>query len=246
MWNVWVVWNCQCQKFDVYVLLRFVGLSVKMPFNLKSSNPEFSQRQRNIFDQLKVIENNRKNTSANHEQMETDQQPDSSTDRKRQRAVTKHFRGKESIFKKPQNPAPKNFINRIPDFKKNPHKWTKYSLEDVKDEDISEKGNANAAFSFLKQLKERKSLEMESNDSNADSRELPTKIIFKRHTSLTVKAEDDVDDKPSFKSSKVVMPEYIVGQKVKKEKKTKNENASGKGKELKLDHLLEDDDEDDN
>lgn len=207
-------------------------------FSLKDTNADFTQRQKNVFDQLKVLENNRKNT-GNYNTMDIDEQVE--TSRRSQRSITKHFRGKESIFKKPQNLAPKNFINRIPDFKKNPHKWTRYSLDDVRDEDISDKGNTKAALSFLKELEERKSQDIDC-DQEVDCRP-PKKIIFKKHTStaITPKGDENPDTcKPSFRSSKVVMPEYVVGQKMKKEKKNQN-LKTGKGKELKLDHLLESD-----
>ncbi|KAJ8958105.1 hypothetical protein NQ318_006034 [Aromia moschata] len=192
------------------------NMNITKSFSLKSTNAEFTERQKNVFDQLKVLENNRKNTS-NDRQMETDEHTDSN--RRTQRSITKHFRGKESIFKKPQNPVPKNYINRIPDFKKHPHKWTRYSLDDVRDEDISDKGNTKAALSFLKELEGRKSADMECDQNNSD--ELPSKIIFKKHTTV-VRPKDDEDpetSKPSFRSSKVIMPEYVVGQKSKKKKR---------------------------
>lgn len=209
-------------------------------FNLKATNADFAQRQKNVFDQLKVLENNRKNTT-NSNSMEIDDEVN--TNRRNQRSITKHFRGKESIFKKPQNIAPKNFINRIPDFKKNPHKWTRYSLDDVRDEDISDKGNTKAALSFLKELEDRNNQDTDCNQGQRE--QVPTKIIFKKHTSTVIspkQEENPESSKPSFRSSKVVMPEYVVGQKMKKEKKNKSIKA-GKGKELKLDHLLDDEDE---
>ncbi|KAJ8981077.1 hypothetical protein NQ317_007214 [Molorchus minor] len=149
---------------------------------------------------------------------------------------------RKAFFKKPQNPIPKNYINRIPDFKKNPHKWTKYSLDDVKEDDMSDKGNTRAALSFLKELEDRKSTNMECDDDGND--DLPTKITFKRYTyPVSIKKEDNKDEdisKPSFRSSKVVMPEYVVGQKAKKDKKN-NSTKTTTGKELKLDHLYEED-----
>lgn len=204
-------------------------------FTLKSTNASFSQRQQDVFDQLKILENNRKNVGTHNDlEMETDQPPKI----KSQRSVTKHFRGKESIFKQPQDRPPKNFIKRIPDFKKNPHKWTKYSLGDVRDEDLSDTGNTRAALSFLKELKQRKSLEMQDTSDDISKKLLFNKPLF------IAKPKDDEGSKPSFRSSKVVMPEYIIGQKIKKEKNRNRESIKqGNGKELKLDHLLENEDE---
>lgn len=47
--------------------------------------------------------------------------------------------------------------------------------------------------------------------------------------------------KPVYKNSKLVMPEYVVGEKVPKPKKTGKK--SERGKELALSHLLEQEDE---
>ncbi|CAH1155329.1 unnamed protein product [Phaedon cochleariae] len=207
-------------------------------FTLKSTNADFSQRQKDVFEQLKVLENNRKNStfSTAENGMETDEIPDGN---KHQRRFTKQYRGKESIFKKPQNLAPKNYMRGIPDFKKNPHKWTKYSLDDVKDEDISDKTNTKAALSFLKELRDRRSTEIGENNERSmpDSQQ---KIIFQRHAKIEKKGtESDPEDlKSTFRSSKVVMPEYVVGQKVKKDRKPKSKTGS-RGKELKLVHLFD-------
>ncbi|XP_019871554.2 protein TSSC4 [Aethina tumida] len=208
------------------------------PFSLNSGDSQFKERQKNVFTQLDFLETSRttRGTQTPSEDMEVDQKP---ADKKLYRRATKQFRGKESIFKKPQNPAPKNYINKIPDFKKNPHKWTKYSLDDVRDEDISDRSNTRAALSFLNDLKSRRSIENADNEQAESDR--PAKVLF--NSSRLEKPEKQPDEeKPSFRSSKLVMPEYVVGQKMKKDKK----NASIKKtkiKELKLDHLMDDDDD---
>ncbi|XP_056641377.1 protein TSSC4 [Diorhabda sublineata] len=217
-------------------------MSGNIPFTLKSDNDEFSLRQKNIFEQLTVLENN-KTKLQNDTQMEVDTDVDDThkSNPKLQRAITKRLRGKESIFKRPQNPVPKNYIKKMPDFKKNPHKWTKYTLDDVADEDMSDKSNTKTALSFLEELKERKDSDPLSVNAKAD---LTQKVVFKKHISKVSNSQSDDDSnvKASFRSSKVIMPEYVIGQKVKKEKKRKN---VVKGKELKLDHLLEEDGIDD-
>nr|CAI5823559.1 unnamed protein product [Callosobruchus analis]CAI5847074.1 unnamed protein product [Callosobruchus analis] len=198
-------------------------------FILKSPNEEFTQRQKSVFDRLNDLDNSRKvNTSTSSDP--EDRNTDKTNNKKLQRSQTKHLRGKESIFKQPQNPVPKGYLKRMPDFKKNPHKWIRYSLDDVRDEDISDKGNTKAAMTFLKELRDRKrSEDMETDD-------LPSKIVFKRHTPIAkLNSTDETDKlKASFSGSKIVMPEYVPGQKIKKEKKKK---VIERGKELKLDHL---------
>ncbi|KAL1518025.1 hypothetical protein ABEB36_001711 [Hypothenemus hampei] len=200
-------------------------------FQLNTNNSDFQDRRKKVFDQLLVLENNRKNV--------TDLQPnrtrDSSTAK---RGDTKQFKGKESIFKRPHNPAPKNYINKIPDFKKNPHKWTKYSLEDV--EDVTEESNRKSAMDFLKELSQRTTLSV----SEEKLTELPSKIVFKKRQAQIIQPMEEPDsDKPSFRQSKLVMPEYVIGKtrtENKKNIKTSNQ-TSGKGKQLKLDHLTFDD-----
>lgn len=212
------------------------------PFTLNSADDNFLQRQKNVFDQLNVLEknakNNVKNTIINEEpeDMVIDENP--RNHKRGNRSATKHFRGKESIFKKPQNVRPKGFFQKMPDFKKNPHKWTKYSLGDVNEADMSEKSNTKTALSFLKELESRN----KNMDCNED-KEVPTKILFKKKCNKNTN-ETNIEDKSSFRSSKVIMPEYTVGQKVKKEKKQGEKSRQiSKGKELKLDHLLDDEDE---
>lgn len=140
----------------------------------------------------------------------------------------------------------------------NPHKWKKYSLDDA---DISDKSNTSAAFAFLKEIEDRKSSadEVDGDDDNQDD-----KIVFnarKRvhtgakfnksiHLKSIVNADESTDpvlDLPKMKGSKVVMPEYVIGQKKERKKSTAKSSADGTDKKaaevLKLNHLFEDEDE---
>lgn len=150
-------------------------------------------------------------------------------DRRPNRSFTKQFRGKDSLFVKPEIP-PWRIIekHRAPDFKLHPHKWTKYSLADVNE--MNDKSNAAAAFAFLKEMQSRK-----CKDGDNDNEE--KKIVFKR----TVKPiEPEV--KASFQSSKLIMPEYEIGKKVQKKKNRPECTTDGiaSNKEIKLGHLMED------
>nr|AEE62133.1 unknown [Dendroctonus ponderosae] len=212
-------------------------------FKLKTGNPEFKDRQKKVFDQLMVLENNRKNTNSS-----SDSAGGPRDDRSAQRSQTRAFRGKESIFKRPQNPAPKSYINKIPDFKKNPHKWTRYSLEDV--QEVTEESNAKSAMEFLRELANRKKLEKGIVEEKLG--ELPSKIVFNKHIRLTetsgtaepvmimekAPTSSEPAQKPSYKNAKLVMPEYVIGQKVAKKEKRSGKPKPVKGKELKLDHLM--------
>ncbi|XP_060535298.1 U5 small nuclear ribonucleoprotein TSSC4 [Cylas formicarius] len=218
-------------------------------FRLNSGDSDFRNRQKKIFDQLFVLESNQKasnndtGTLIQDDIMSEDLEPQKSYIREKSkvtRAETKHFKGRESIFKKPQNPAPRNYVNRMPDFKKNPHKWTRYSLEGV--DDITEESNTKSAMSFLKELAERKKIESGMEEESEELEELPSKIIFKRrflkreHTT-----HQTAENKSSFENSRLVMAEYVVGQEVKA--KRSKLNKPKKGVELKLDHLTAYEDE---
>lgn len=51
-------------------------------------------------------------------------------------------------------------------------------------------------------------------------------------------SSSEPDQKPSYKNAKLVMPEYVIGQKPVKKDKRAAKPKPAKGKELKLDHLM--------
>lgn len=143
-------------------------------------------------------------------------------------------------------------------FKVNPHKWTKYSLDDA---DISDRTNTSAAFDFLKEIEARKDSSDDddddipyrdqegTSDNNSRKRHM---ILVKRTSSIKDRTKQDSDEeadsKVVLKGSKVVMPEYVIGQKVKKNKNKLKTNSSAvkvKSKEMKLNHLLDDEENED-
>lgn len=154
-------------------------------------------------------------------------------ERRHGRSLTKQFRGKDSLFVKPEIP-PLRILekHKAPDFKLHPHKWTKYSLADVNE--MNDKSNAAAAFAFLKEMQSRK--------CHDDENEEDKKIIFKK-----IVKSNEPKVKASFQSSKLVMPEYEIGKKIQKKKnklehKT-NEILTSINKEIKLGHLMEDEED---
>ncbi|XP_018403445.1 PREDICTED: uncharacterized protein LOC108780291 isoform X2 [Cyphomyrmex costatus] len=184
-----------------------------------------------------------------------------SSDDRRQKRETKRFSGKESIFKRPEGPAPRTNFRNIPDYHRNPHKWVKYSLDDVSSEDMTERSNTQAAMSFLRELKaRRKKKEIEEHGEEMDvetceSNSTETRFKFKNTASssqITFKKPrtreimEESDDKPIFKSSKIILPEYVIGQKPKRIcKQNRPVIKVNRSKELKLDHLQEPDEEED-
>ncbi|XP_013113967.1 uncharacterized protein LOC106091838 [Stomoxys calcitrans] len=157
----------------------------------------------------------------------------------------KNLRGKESMFKKPELPIARCLKPRKrPDYQVNPHKWKKYSLEDV---DISDHTNTSAAFEFLREIESQKDISQPARDID-----LNQKIEFKKSSkirrnlkSLEEQEQQDAEiDSPKLKGTKLVMPEYVVGS-----KKPKNLNAKVKNNReraagnLTLSHLQEEEEE---
>lgn len=129
------------------------------------------------------------------------------------------------------------------------------------DADISDRTNTSAAFDFLKEIEARKDSSDDDDDdipyldqegtSDLNSRKRHM-ILVKRTSSIKARTIDDsdeeTDNKVVLKGSKVVMPEYVIGQKVKKNKNKVRTNTSAvkiKSKEMKLNHLFDDEDNDD-
>nr|XP_012225643.1 PREDICTED: protein TSSC4 [Linepithema humile] len=243
-------------------------------FVLRGGDAAFANRQKLLFDQLSIAENKcikNDRSETNDTKMEVDECGRSSTlreDRKRKRE-TKKFRGKESIFKRPEGPAPRATFRNIPDYHRNPHKWVKYSLDDVSSEDMTDRSNTQAAMSFLRELKaRRKNEEVNQYEENMDvepcksnlqdsvemqfkskKRTLKSQITFRKPQNEATENSETViiksDDRPVFRSSKIILPEYVVGQKPKKiNKQDRPVIKIDRSKELKLDHLQEPDEED--
>ncbi|XP_063701332.1 U5 small nuclear ribonucleoprotein TSSC4 [Culicoides brevitarsis] len=212
--------------------------------------PDFEQKRKNLFACLDEAEKSINSSLAQKSTITLDQltaQPyrrgggsSSNNDNKRKSVIRSHSSRKESIFKRPELPIEKCMpMRKIPDYRKNPHKWKKYSLEDA---DCSDRTNTAAAFNFLREIERRK-------EDEADQRmdeEKPSKIVFKKSVKLRTEEEStDSSEGSKLKGSKVVMPEYVVGQKkVKKTEKRGKSEKSNSSKQLKLDHLMDDDEED--
>lgn len=151
----------------------------------------------------------------------------------------------------------------------NPHKWKKYSLDDA---DISDRTNTSAAFAFLAEIEKRKDVEEEkrSQEHQMDVDDSPSgKIVFKKQNSskeyrkpsfnqsVPLRKEmerretnEETGEKAVLKGSKVVMPEYVIGQKIQKQNKRKvntestaDSKKSGKSGPT-LQHLFDEEEED--
>ncbi|XP_029159864.1 protein TSSC4 [Nylanderia fulva] len=234
-------------------------------FTLRGGDAAFANRQRLLFDQLSIAEsscNKRSISEVEDTEMDECERSLTSRDDRRQKREMKKFRGKESIFKRPEGPAPRANFRNIPDYHRNPHKWVKYSLDDVSSEDMTDRSNMQAAMSFLKELKARREkeevdqceekMDVELESDSQGSTEFKSKkcttsqIRFRKPQTKDETEHSEADSKLVFKSTKIVLPEYVVGQKPKKSKQNRPVVKVDRSKELRLDHLQEPDEEEDN
>ena len=220
----------------------------------------FSDRQKLLNDQLCIIEKTL-NKHNNHQNSRVPELGDLSSSSKRNKI--RGFRGRQSIFKRPEAPAPRSNIRTIPDYRVNPKKWTHYCLDDTPE--MSNESNTAAAFSFLKEIEERKrrgfnkrairnrSAEVEemdvvmgcsTEDKDTDNTQQFNLNVHSKnvHTfkSMQKKVSCQTRSKPKYENNKVVMPEYEMGSKKILTKKPIKKNFTDRinhKNEIKLDHL---------
>lgn len=213
-----------------------------------SKMSSFHERQKSLFNHLKVAEEQYSFSKTNKAETPLDYGViDRRTYRKLKHEMSS-FRGKESIYKRPEAKLRQCLRARtIPDHIKNPKGWKYYDLSDVTPDQMSDSTNTATALAFIR--------EMENREANADmNQECLDEGVFKKptfHISARVKEQLPIEEeKIEFKSSKVIMPEYVVGRSQKKPKKDIIVNNGGhspgatKKLVLKLDHLFSCDAED--
>eukprot|EP00096_Caligus_rogercresseyi_P005534 TRINITY_DN2123_c0_g1_i1.p1 TRINITY_DN2123_c0_g1~~TRINITY_DN2123_c0_g1_i1.p1 ORF type:complete len:205 (-),score=48.57 TRINITY_DN2123_c0_g1_i1:248-862(-) len=197
-------------------------------FNLKGSS-EFSGRVQDTFKDLLA-------PTANNSINKDD---DSSFTR----PTSPPRRSSSSTYTSNRRRASHHPRHKVPGWRKDPSKYTKYDLSDV--EVSSDKGNTRAAFSFLQDIRKR-SLDEEQAPPDLSQ----ASFSFKKPRIKQNNKEDDICSSISSGPSKRILPEAVVGEKpVAKEKKslrttTLDKKASSKAT-LTLSHL-EDEVEDDN
>lgn len=104
--------------------------------------------------------------------------------------------------------------------------------------------NTSAAFSFLKEIEDRKQSEDGMDESGSSQ-----KIVFKKSMRLRPR-HDETDPQlnpKKIQSTKIVMPEYVVGfaeKRARPNKKVPKPKEPSSSSSLKLSHLDEDEDED--
>lgn len=207
----------------------------------------FNDRQRTLFDTLAAAEESchaRKQKSRNHPMGGSDGFHRGLS--RKMRSETRQFRGRKSMYLKPEDSIFQCLgVRTLPDFKKNPTKWTHYNLEDVPD--VTDRSNANAAAICMREIMLTK-----QNDGEAMDSDEPTdddKVIFKVPVVPCISISQNSEKKSStlYRSSKIILPEYVVGRREKNKlsNRDKQRDSNSKRSELKLEHLLDDDDEED-
>jgi len=155
----------------------------------------FAERTKYVFDTLGVIEMSHNTKAAEYVARSDLNQPDDSspddTTLEPVGQITEKLkdlikeRRDDRIFYKVPKPV-KRHTEEKPDFKKNPEKWKKYDLRDVKD--MGDRGNFAAAMSFLNE----KNRIME-----VDEKEEEEAIVFNRPLRKKVLSdcvEEEVDE----------------------------------------------------
>ncbi|CAH2091017.1 unnamed protein product [Euphydryas editha] len=210
----------------------------------------FHERQKNLFEHLKDAEEQYSFCKSNKVTSIPDYVIDKQTYRK-VKHVMKEFRGRESIFKREEAKIRDCLRSKtIPDYIKNPRKWTYYSLSDVTAEQMSDQTNIQTALTFIREMEEK------ANNNIAENNEMiidETGAVFKKPTfnvSKTIKQTQPEKPQPVIKSNKIIMPEYVIGISGKRQNANKNNkevksNKETKQVQLKLNHLYENEDDDD-
>ena len=116
---------------------------------------------------------------------------------------------------------------RVPDFEKNPSKYTKYSLKDVPE--VSQRSNSAAAFDFLRQLKEKNEGESEP------AADLSQKIVFKKRAKKDL-TEESASNKPDSEERSDTALKSV------RNKGTKS-NQKKKSTQMTLSHLDDEEEE---
>ncbi|KAK2170033.1 hypothetical protein NP493_1167g00014 [Ridgeia piscesae] len=212
------------------------------PFRLSGTDTGFSSRSKDVFSTLETIE-------AKHDAFQ--KASAKSTSRTRDAgALIKDDpvvddplpRKRPNAFKRPRGcPPPRR--RGTPDYRQHPERWTKYDLSDVQADQMSERSNTAAALDFLNTQRKRReeSDDVDDADHGTIQFKKPTTKAPCQTAGLGKRNAETTDT--AFGNSKLVMPEYIVGQSASKKRHTKQTTGQVKCDAVGLGHLTHSDDE---
>lgn len=144
--------------------------------------------------------------------------------------------------------------SNVPGFRTEPGKWCRYDLTSVSSNDMSDKTNSKTALDFLNELKDRKeseSMDVEESDMSENLHHIVFKRPDKKDAPAAAGSSASGDADSTFGSSQVVpvppsqgkilMPEYVIGEKVKKPKPkpswASSKAATASAETVQLDHI---------
>lgn len=175
----------------------------------------FSNRMNSVFDSLNGLE-------AKHKAWEREHEGSASAasllkdDPEAPEEITKRSDG-PAAFKRPwsnacaprkRKPPPFGVGGGTPDFKLHPEKWTKYSLEDVSEDDMSEATNKAAALEYLRERRSQSGDDADMDQADGGQ----ARHVFHRRSKDEVDVDTGVKQLIS-RPGKIVMPECVVGAK---------------------------------
>ena len=210
-------------------------------FSLVGTDTGFSSRSQDVFSSLATIEAKHgafQKAATSTTRQRRDNEKLMKSDPHVEHALQ---RTNSNVFKRPRGfarPARK----LAPDFRDHPERWTKYDLSDVASDQMSDRSNTAAAMEFLHAQRKRNE-EMEVLDDSGEST-----IQFKKPSTkvsgqiLGAKRGSDTSD-VAFGNSKLVMPEYVVGQSTSKRRQTSRLTGKVKCDAVDLGHLTHSDDQ---
>ncbi|XP_014675185.1 PREDICTED: protein TSSC4-like isoform X2 [Priapulus caudatus] len=169
-------------------------------YSLPSADDKFLSRTTDVFGCLQELEDK-------HKQVESSREKDDSLLKPEPEFPQLGSSG-PSGFLSPHGRAPRS--RNAPGFKKEPKKWTCYSLADVSNNDMSEATNTSAALGFLEEQRKLK-----NPDTHTKSELVGGHSFSKRK--LTECSADYGDNEPSSNitsegSGKIIMPQCVVGR----------------------------------
>ena len=238
-------------------------MSKNSDFQIKSTSDGFASRSKDIFANIDSLAATKGQPSKSDDKNDSkDQRSKEDTPKQdRNEKHTRDFKGRESIYRSPnesgwppsrsdsefRRPPPRDWNDRkrprgpkrVPDHVVNPKKYKKYDLSDVSKDQMSDRSNTRAAFDFLRELKDRKTPQ----DTTEDTEKVTEgKISFKKPPSSFKKSDKESTSSNVVRDgNKRVMPECVVGQKKasnvekKADKKAKNKKSSSSS--ISLSHL---------
>lgn len=216
-----------------------------MRFRLQTGGAnDVSRRISSVFDSLNLLEDEhrareraRKDDSSGHDEPYLKEDPDVGDD-----LGTKPSPASEGVFKRPwsapcgpsKRSCPRGAFrsgagrfgssaSTTPDYKVHPERWTRYTLDSVSEDDMSEASNKAAALDYLHERRlqrEQESRDGEDRmvlDSGGDAPAKGRHVFHKRASDGDADMEDATAEPPSLShrigSGKLVMPECVVGVK---------------------------------